>query len=215
MVAARSATALLAGERTDRLLAPADLAAAAGEVDVGGADLPVHLAGGDAVGEQPVGIERDADLARRRRRQRSICETPFTPCSARATVSSTNQDSSSGVMAGARGVGDDRQAFDLDALHDRLVDRARQVGADARDGVLDVVERAVGIHLEPELDDRHRRPSVTVEVMVLDAGDAGDGVLDLLGDLRLELGGRAPDCVDLHLDDGHVDIGKARDRRAC
>ena len=33
---------------------------------------------------------------------RSICETPFTPCSARMTVSSTNQDSCSCVMPGAR-----------------------------------------------------------------------------------------------------------------
>ena len=54
---------LLAGQRADRLLAPADVAAAAGQVDMGGPELAVHVAGGDAVGEQPVGIERDAHLA--------------------------------------------------------------------------------------------------------------------------------------------------------
>ena len=54
---------VLAGERADGLLAAGDLAAAAGQVDVGGAQLAVHVAGRDAVGEQPVGIERDADLA--------------------------------------------------------------------------------------------------------------------------------------------------------
>ena len=42
----------------------------------------------------------------------------------------------------------------VDALDDRLVDRARQIGADARDRVLDVVERAVAVDFQPELDDR-------------------------------------------------------------
>src|SRR5581483_6853220 len=54
---------LLAGERADGLLAPGDLAAAAGQVDVGGPQLPVDVAGGDAEGEQAVGVERHADLA--------------------------------------------------------------------------------------------------------------------------------------------------------
>ena len=54
---------LLAGERADRLLAPADLAAAAGQIDVGRPQLAVDVAGRDAEGQQPVGIERDADLA--------------------------------------------------------------------------------------------------------------------------------------------------------
>ena len=63
MVPASSASDLLAGERADRLLAAGDLAAPAGEVDVGGAQLPVDVAGGDAEGQQPVRIERDADLA--------------------------------------------------------------------------------------------------------------------------------------------------------
>ena len=139
---------------------------------------------------------------------RSTWATPLTPCSARTTMSSTNQDSCSGVIAGrARGIGEDRQAFDLEALDDRLVDGARQIGADAGDGVLDVVERAI------VLVSRRNSIMVTRAAVgdrrgdVLDAVDAGDGVLDLLGHLRFRAR-RAPrpSWVDAHLDDRHVDV---------
>ena len=64
------------------------------------------------------------------------------------------------------GVGDDRQALDLDAADDRLVDRARQVGADLGDLVLDVVERAVDVdRADGELRRVTDEPSVTVEIM--------------------------------------------------
>ncbi len=51
-----------AGERADRLLLAGDLAAAAAEIDVVGADLLVHRRGGHAEREQLLRIERDADL---------------------------------------------------------------------------------------------------------------------------------------------------------
>ena len=44
--------------------------------------------------------------------------------------------------------------------------------------------------------------------LVPDAVDAGDRVLDLLGDLHLELGRRGARLVDAHLHDRHVDVGK-------
>ena len=140
--------------------------------------------------------------------KRSICDTPFTPCSARTTVSSTNQDSSSGVIA--RRVGDDRQP----SISMRVTigsSMVRGSSARMRDGVLDVVARGL-VDLEAELDGLaealgHRRG------LVLDAVDAGNGVLDLLGDLHLELGGRRARLVDAHLHDRHVDIGKAGHRR--
>ena len=52
-----------AAERADRLRLAADLRLAAGQVDVDGAELAVHLVGGDAVGEHARGIEFDADFA--------------------------------------------------------------------------------------------------------------------------------------------------------
>jgi hypothetical protein len=42
-------------------------------------------------------------------------------------------------------VGDDRQALDIDATDDGLVDRARQIGADLGDLILHVIERAVDV----------------------------------------------------------------------
>ena len=147
---------LLAGQRADCLLAVGDLAAAAGQVDVGGAQLGVDVAGGDAECEQAVGIERDVDFAGHAA-DAVDGGNAFDALQPRLMVSSTNQDSSSSVMDGAcTRIGDDRQALDLDALDDRLVDGARQVAADACDGVLDVVEGAVGVDLEAELDHRHR-----------------------------------------------------------
>ena len=63
LVSASSSTRARAGQRADRLLLAADLAAAAGEIDVGGAELAVDVGRRDAERQQPVGIERDADLA--------------------------------------------------------------------------------------------------------------------------------------------------------
>ena len=56
-----------------------------------------------------------------------------------------------------RRVGDDRQADDIDALYQGLVDVLRQVGAHPRDSVLDVVQGPVGIGFQRELDRRHRQ----------------------------------------------------------
>ena len=112
---------------------------------------------------------------------------------------------------GAGRIGDDRQALDLEPLHDRLVDGARQVAADARNGILHVVEGAVLVHLQPQLHHRHRGALGHGRGLVLDAVDAGDRVLDLLGDLRLELGRGRARLIDAHLHDRHVDVGKARD----
>ncbi len=63
MVPARSFSVLAPGERTDRLVASADLGAAAGEVDIGAAQALADIDGRQADRLQPVGIERDQDLA--------------------------------------------------------------------------------------------------------------------------------------------------------
>ena len=93
----------------------------------------VDVGRGDAERDQPVGIEHDVDLAGRRRHSGRRGRRPSAPAACAITVSSTNQESCSSVIAGADDrVGQDRLAFDIDAVDDRLVDRARQVGADAR-----------------------------------------------------------------------------------
>ena len=62
-VAARVFDRLRAAERADRLLLPADLAAAAGKVDARQPQLPVDVRRRDPEREQPVELEVDADLA--------------------------------------------------------------------------------------------------------------------------------------------------------
>ena len=54
---------LLAGQRADSLVRARRSRAAAGQVDVGRSELAVDVARRDAESQQPVGIERDADLA--------------------------------------------------------------------------------------------------------------------------------------------------------
>lgn len=49
------------------------------------------------------------------------------------------------------------EADDVDALDQWFGDVLRQIGADASDGVLDVVERAIGVGFKRELDRRHRQ----------------------------------------------------------
>ena len=53
-----------AAQRADRLVAAAEIGAAAGQVDIGRAQRAVDVAGGDAERVQPVGVELDLDLAR-------------------------------------------------------------------------------------------------------------------------------------------------------
>ena len=53
-------------------------------------------------------------------------------------------------------------------------------------------------------------PSVTVDDHVLDAGNVGDRVLDLLRHLALELGRGGARLRHGDGDDRHVDVGKAR-----
>ena len=52
-----------AGQRPDRLIVLADLGAAAGEVDIGAAQALADIDGGQPRGLQPVGVERDENLA--------------------------------------------------------------------------------------------------------------------------------------------------------
>ena len=123
--------------------------------------------------------------------RRSTPLTPRTPWICRAMTSSTNHRQILGRHRRRRNAVDqDRQACDVDAVDDRLVDRARQVGANPRDRVLDVVQGAVVVGFEPEFDARRRRSFGDRRGDVLDAADARDGVLDALGDLRLQFGRR-------------------------
>ena len=122
-----------AGQRADGLLLAADLAAAAAHIDVGGAYLGVDLGGGDAEGEQAVRIEQDADLAI----DAAVALDAADALQALQLALDDVVDMPGKLLERhARRGGRERQdrlAFDVDALDDRLVDVARQIEADLVD----------------------------------------------------------------------------------
>ncbi len=148
---------LSAGQRADCLVVLADFSTAAGEIDIGAAQNLADVDGGQPRGLQPVGIERDKNLAL------DTADTLDLRHAAHALQRAFDDVVDEigkllGRLAGRdRSVGDDRQADHVDALDQRLVDVLRQVGANAGDGVLDVIERAVGVGLQRELDRGHRQ----------------------------------------------------------
>ena len=89
-----------AGKRPDGLFAAADLGPPASEIDVAAAQLAAYVERRQADALQPDGIEPDANFALNAP-MRSTRATPRTPCSARITTSSTNQEICSGVLPGA------------------------------------------------------------------------------------------------------------------
>jgi len=78
----------------------------------------------------------------------------------------------------------------LDAGHHRLFEIGRQGGADAVDGVTHVEHRLLRTGLEVELDHHRHRAIGDAAGDVVEAGDAGDRVLDGPRDLVLQLTGR-------------------------
>ena len=110
------------------------------------------------------------------------------------------------------GISQDRLTLDIDPVDDRLVRGSRQVGANALDRILDVVDCGLRIHLEPKLDKRCRIALGDGRDDVLDAGNIGDRILDALRHLRFQLARRDARIDDCDVDQRHVDVGKAGDR---
>ena len=183
-----------AGQRADRLIVLADLGPAAGEIDIGAAQDLADVDGGQARGLQPVGIQRHQDFALDTADALDLGDAAHALQRAFDDVVDEIGQLLRRLAGRDRGIGDDRQADHVDALDQRLVDVLRQVGAHPGDGVLDVVQRAVGVGLERELDRGQRQPVGDRRRDVPHALDAGDAVFDGLGDLRFQFGGR---CAEL------------------
>ncbi len=147
-----------AGQGADRLVVLADLGAAAGEVDIGAAQALADIDGGEARGRQPVGIERHQNLALDTADALDLGDVAHALQRAFDDVVDEVGQLLRRLAGRDRGIGDDRQADHVDALDQRLVDVLRQIGADAGDGVLDVVQRPVGVGFERELDGGQRQP---------------------------------------------------------
>ena len=86
----------------------------------------------------------------------------------------------------------DRLALRVDARDLRLEDAVGKIAADLRDGIADVIDRAVGRGAELKLDERRAVAFAHRAAHLVDAVDAADRRFDALGDLCLQfLGGRA------------------------
>ena len=184
-----------AGERADRLVVLADFGAAAGEVDIGAAQDLADIDGREPRGLQPVGIERDQDLALDTADTLDLRHAAHALQRALDDVVDEIGKLLRRLAGRDRSIGDDRQADHVDALDQRFVDVLRQVGADAGDGVLDVIERAIGVGLQRELDRGHRQAVGDRRRNMPHALDAGYAVLDGLGDLASSSAGAAPNCA--------------------
>jgi hypothetical protein len=141
-----------AGQGPNRLIVLADLGAAAGEIDIGAAQDLADIDGGEARGLQPVGIQGHQDFALDTADALDLRDAAHALQRAFDDVVDEIGQLLGRLAGRDRGIGDDRQADDVDALDQRFVDVLRQVGAHAGDGVLDVVQRPVGVGLERELD---------------------------------------------------------------
>ena len=147
-----------AGQRADRLIVLADFGAAAREIDIGAAQAAADIDRRQSRGLQPVGIERYQDFALDTADALDLGHVAHALQRAFDDVVDEIGQLFRRLAGRDRGVGDDRQADHVDALDQRLVDVLRQVGAHPGDGVLDVVQRAVGVGLERELDRGQRQP---------------------------------------------------------
>src|SRR6476660_4626877 len=200
-------------ERTNRLVASANLGPPAGEVDGAPAELPADIERSEPEALQANRVEADPYL--------TFHATDTLHSSHPAHPLQLADDHilhEPGDLLGClprrdRGIGEDREASDVDALDQRLIDGTWQIGADPRDRVLDVVESAIGVSFEPKRDGCYRQSIRDRGIDLLRTFDPGDSVLDRLGNLRFELGRRGAELRDDHGHDRNIGLRHARDRQ--
>src|SRR5271165_1357265 len=202
-----------ARKRSDRLFLAGDLAAAAAEIDIVGAYLLIDGGRGDAERQQLFRIEGDADLSVDAAGALDLADATNALQVARDRIVDEPRQLLDAEARRRSGVSDDRQALDVDAVDDRLVDGARQIAANLGDLILHVVERAIDVdRADVELHDGRRRAVGDGRNKMPDAVEARDGVIDLFRHLLFELRRRCARLGDQHLYDRDVDIGKAGNR---
>jgi hypothetical protein len=84
------------------------------------------------------------------------------------------------AVPGDRGIGNDGQANHVDALNLRFVNISRKLGSNAGDGILNVVEGAIRIGLEPECDCCQRNSVADRRGNMANALDTGNAIFDRL-----------------------------------
>ena len=96
----------------------------------------------------------------------------------------------------------------VEPLDDRLEDLLRQLAADGRDRVANILRRLIDGLLEHERDDDLREAIGRRRVDLVDAADARQSILDAVDDLALDDVGRRAGVADADEDDRRLDVGE-------
>ena len=153
-----------------------------------------HVDRGEAVGLEPLRVEAHVDPPRAPAEDRDLADAvDGLELPAQDLVGELGRLAER--AASRQGDGEDRRRVGVELLHDRLVDVARQVREDAVHLVAHLLRGDVHVLLEDERDEDLRDALGGDRLEVVDARDRVDRLLDLVGDLGLDLlrrGAREP-----------------------
>ena len=214
MVRLRRCSTVRAGaQHAHGLLAAADVDAAAGRVGVEGAQREVQRVRVQALGRHPVGIDHHIDLAVDAADAGDLRHAFFALNRARNGVVDEPGEIACRHVRRGDGIGQNRLRIDLQPLHGRRVDLARQVGARLVDALAHLVGDLLQILAQVELDLGGGDPLRDLGLDVAHAGDAGHGVLDRPRDLGLDLRRRCAVVGDHHQHARKDDVRELLDRQ--
>ena len=194
------------GEHAHRLYRARDLRLPAGRVDVVLAQLRVDRRRRQAIGLQLHRIERHPDFAAHPAMPLHRRHAGDRQQLLRHGVVDVPAQLFDGHVAGNRGEIGDVVVGRVDAADLWLQDTVGQVRPDLRDLVAQVVDRAVDVGADLELEDGGRLAFADGRTQLVDALDTARGGLDALGHLRLQLGGRGARLADLNIGDREFDV---------
>ncbi len=167
-----------------------------------------HLADADAGGLQRLRIELDGQLALDAADDADLGDA----ADAAQLVGDAGIDDAGQLRPGQRRRGqrqlDDREVVRIEAGQDRLLHLLRQIVADLRDAVADVLGRFLQVLREVELDGDDAEAVERVRLDLLDAADRGDLLLDRIDDLALDGVRRRARIGDRHRDDRRRHLGE-------
>jgi hypothetical protein len=200
-------------DRAHRLLGAAGRGPPARPLELQARKLLRHRARGHAERLQGLRAQVDADLAVYAARARDGADSADAVDRLGHHVVDEPRQFVGREPVGLHGVGQQRAADQAQPCDVRLVDVVRQLHAHARHRIAHLIEGRVEIATEFELDPGDRLAFADGGVDLVDIGDARDGVLDLAGDVGLELRGRGARQRDAHLDRRQRDVRELRDRQ--
>ena len=189
------------------LLAAADARFAAGQFDLRALQLTGHIGCRNTQRGHAIGVEVDAHFTGHTTGAVDLAHTLDGGDFTRDHLIDEPRQFGIGHVVGADAITDDRKARGAGTRDLRLVSIGRQVGADACQGIAHIIHGSLDVVAELELDEGVGDAVTGRRVDVFDAGDAGEAVLYLAGDLGFDLRGRHPRISDRNDDRLELDVG--------